>query len=953
MSDLIYNDYSNAKKVLSSIESELNCCDEFIFSLAFISESGIACLLQSLKELEEKNIKGKIVTSNYLFFNTPKALNKLASFKNIELKIFDSSSGTGFHTKAYIFRKSDTYSVIVGSSNLTAAALTCNKEWNTYTLCNKNGLNTDFLNSVLTNFSSLWEASLPYAQYSSIYEKEYKKHHDKTFLVENIEEKDSPQIKANTMQQDFLKRFKALHETGKKALLISATGTGKTYAAALAMKEIKAKKVLFIVHREQIAKKSLESFRKIFSDNTSMALLSGNNKNFDSDFIFSTIQTLSKDEILKNFSPDFFNEIIIDEVHKAGAGSYLKVINYFKPDFLLGMSASPDRTDSFNIYELFDHNIVYEIRLKDALNQNLLCPFHYFAISDLRINGEEIDDLSSFSKLTCDERVSHIIDKLEYYSYSGTRVKGLIFCSSNDEAKVLSQKFNLLNYNTLALSGENSISEREEALYRLTCDDAANTNKLDYIFTVDIFNEGIDILCLNQVIMLRPTQSSIIFIQQLGRGLRKHKDKEFLIVIDFIANYKNNFLIPKALSSDKNNDKDSMRYFLTQATKSLPGSSTISFDKISKDKIYTAIDSAKLNNILELVKSYTDLKNKLGKIPDYKEFDEFSDVDFSVLFMCSGSYPHFLSLKESLYTNKFSSEQFEVFQFISQNLILSKKSEELLILKLLCKYFSSGSYIIDFDSFFNKLSELLLLKYNRVFTKAAFDISFRILTNKYVTSSISAKKYKNCIFFDIKDDCVCITEAFLNLLDCEAFFTELNDLLDYGLFRYDKRYANNLYKDTLFVLYEKYTYQDICKLFSWKINYVPLAIGGYKYDADTKTLPVFINYDIDENSFNKDYVHGFLSHDEFTSMSKPGRKLDSKEISYFYDSQTRIYLFMRKNKNDKSCANEFYFLGEMKTFKDPVLVRRIQSKDSVVSFNFKLLTPLRDDLYDYFTRDKI
>ena len=950
--NFLYNDYTSAKKVLSHIEKGLYSCDEFIFSVAFISESGLTCLLECLNYLEKNNIKGKILTSNYLYFNKPKVLDRLLKFKNIELKIFDTNSGTGFHTKGYIFKRDYNYTIISGSSNLTSNALTTNKEWNTLISCTMYDKNHEFLISILDNFYSLWNEAIHYKDFRENYIKDYNLHLPVNNSPQTVEiALDTKNITANSMQKDFINKFLDLHKREKRALLISATGTGKTYAGALAMQKLQTKSLLFIVHREQIAKKAMESFSKIFNGEKSVALLSGNSQNFiKADFVFATIQSLHKDEFLYKFSPIEFDEIIIDEVHRAGAKSYLKVIDYFKPKFLLGMSASPDRSDDFDIYKLFNHNIVYEIRLQDALSENLLCPFHYFAISDLQIDGESLDELSSFSRLSSDERVRHIIDKATFYGYSGSRVKGLVFCSSNAEAKALSDKFNLLGFRTLSLSGNDSIETREEAIFRLSSDEPTNTKPLDYIFSVDIFNEGIDIIEVNQILMLRPTYSSIIFIQQLGRGLRKAKNKEFLVVIDFIANYKNNFLIPLALSGDKDLDKDKLRFFISQGNKSIPGSSTISFDEISKSKIYSAIDNARFDNLMELNKAYINLKQRLGKIPTYKDFDNFSTISMSKLFSISGSYPHFLSLKEKLYTKSFTSTQFEMLKFISQNLILSKKIEELLILSLLIKNFKNGKSYIDLSI----LKQYLYTNYNRIYSPLMLDISYKILTNRYVTSSTTAKKFKNSIFIDkIDNDKIYADANFYKLLNNSDFFIELDLLLDYGIEHYDKLYNENLYKDTLFVLYEKYTYQDICKLFSWKINYVPLAIGGYKYDSETKTLPIFINYDIDENSFNKDYTHGFLSTDLFTSMSKPKRTLDSKEISYFYKEDTKIYLFVRKNKNDKDSANEFYFLGEMKTINEPRQVHRKLSSDTVVAFDFKLLDKVKDDLYEYFTEIKL
>ena len=509
----IYNNYLEAQKVLSTLEKELEQCDEFIFSVAFISESGLTSLLQTLEDMEKRIIPGKILTTNYLYFNTPKALDKLNKFKNIELKIYDSEKNKhGFHTKGYLFRQGHKWNILMGSSNLTSAALTINKEWNTLV-----EEDLEHSSKVLEEFNSLWNQSVKYSDIREKYIKNFSVNNTRSKKEEKII---SEEINPNKMQQSFIKNLEKLREQDNRGLLISATGTGKTFAAAFGMKSIDAKKVLFIVHREQIARQALETFKLIFGNSRSYGLLTGQNKNTEADFIFATIQTISKQEVYQSFSKNYFDEIIIDEVHRVGAESYLRVMDYFKPTFYLGMTASPDRTDSFNIYELFNNNIVYEVRLKEAMENDLLCPFHYFGISDLEIDGQPIDELSDFSKLYSDKRVNHIIDRINYYGYSGNRVKGLVFCSSKQEAKALSDEFNKKGYKTTSLTGEDSQERREREVERLVADSG---DVLDYIFTVDIFNEGVDIPEVNQVVMLRPTQSAIVFIQQLGRGLRKSK----------------------------------------------------------------------------------------------------------------------------------------------------------------------------------------------------------------------------------------------------------------------------------------------------------------------------------------------------------------------------------------------------------------------------------------------
>ena len=351
----IYNNHLEAKKVLSTLEKELELCAEFIFSVAFISESGLTSLLQTLKNLEERNIRGKILTTDYLYFNTPKVLDKLATFKNIELRMYASSKNNhGFHTKGYLFKKKDSWNILLGSSNLTSAALTINKEWNTFV-----EEDNQLCSSILEEFHTLWNMSEDYASVKDKYKVEFLNNKQQTLkTIDNI----TDEINPNEMQQSFIENFKKLREQDNRGLLVSATGTGKTFAAAFAMKNINAKRILFIVHREQIARQALETFKIIFGNSRTYGLLTGKNKNIEADFIFATVQTISKSDVFKSFSKDCFDEIIIDEVHRAGAKSYLTIIDYFEQTFYLGMTASPDRTDSFNMYELFNNNIVYEVR---------------------------------------------------------------------------------------------------------------------------------------------------------------------------------------------------------------------------------------------------------------------------------------------------------------------------------------------------------------------------------------------------------------------------------------------------------------------------------------------------------------------------------------------------------------------------------------------------------------
>ena len=566
----VSNNYREGRKVISSIEDELLSCEEFAISVAFITMGGITPLLQTLRELEQRGIPGKVLTTDYLTFSDPKALRILANFNNIELKMFVTENAKeGFHTKGYIFKKEEMYRIIVGSSNMTLSALTTNREWNTKIVSTEQG---EYTQNVVAEFGQLWNAqqSLSFEQFIEAYTNVYTKNKIIQKQKEIARQAEVPSLEVyrlqpNSMQVGFINNLRKIYEAGEdKALLISATGTGKTYASAFATRELEFKNVLFLVHRNQIAKQALKSYRKVFDGKVSMGMVTGKYQDYDADFVFATVQTLSKEDTLSRYKKEYWDLIIIDEAHHSSADSYKKIMDYFTPKLWLGMTATPDKRDDNlegrNIYEIFNHQIAYEIRLQNAMEEDLLCPFHYFGITDLEViadTGKSSEGkVENFRYLTSDERVLNVMKQAEFFGHSGDRVKGLIFCSRIDEAKELSVKFNEKGWRTLVLSGSDSESVKSSSDRTIAGDEAEDA--LDYIISVDIFSEGVDVPEINQVIMLRPTESPIIFIQQLGRGLRKAEDKEYVVVIDFIGNYRNNFMIPIALSGDRSYNKDNI-----------------------------------------------------------------------------------------------------------------------------------------------------------------------------------------------------------------------------------------------------------------------------------------------------------------------------------------------------------------------------------------------------------
>lgn len=438
----IYNDNKNGQKVFSAIEDELLKCDEFAISVAFITRGGITPLLQTLQELEKRGIPGRILTTDYLCFSDPTALDTLASLTNIELRMYQTErAGNGFHTKGYIFQQSEEYRFIIGSSNLTQDALTKNMEWNTKLVSTSRG---EMVNSLLSEFDRLWNSDEYTKDYSEFIEEYRKKYEEKKLFdkivaeqkriatSENVPSIEAYTLQPNSMQTAFINNLLELRTRGvDKALLISATGTGKTYASAFAMRELGFKRVLFLVHRNQIAKQAKKSFERVFGSRIKTGLVLGTQHDYDADFVFATVQTLSKIENLEKFPRDYFDACIYDEAHHVSAGSYKIVMDYFMPQFTLGMTATPDKRDDNiegrNIYEIFDHNIAYEIRLQQAMEEDLLCPFHYFGITDLAMVSDEgksqEEKLENFRYLTSDERVKYVMEQAAYFGYCGGKGK--------------------------------------------------------------------------------------------------------------------------------------------------------------------------------------------------------------------------------------------------------------------------------------------------------------------------------------------------------------------------------------------------------------------------------------------------------------------------------------------------------------------------------------------------
>ena len=922
---ILVNNSDEKRYVLTDLQEELSKCTAFYFSVAFVTKNGIAMIKSQLSDLMDKKVPGKILISPYLDFNDPDAMRELLKLKNVEVRL--TPEKMQMHAKFYIFEHTGKQVLISGSSNLTHTALKINYEWNIKLTSTHNG---EFIQNTKSEFDRIWEKSeLLTPEIIDTYAQKRKKVISLTKI--NDEEKlpySAEKIVPNKMQEAALEGLRNIREQGKdRALVISATGTGKTFLSAFDVKQYNPERMLFIVHREQILKKSLIDFQKVLGFNPSEGYIYHSGDDLTGKkYIFATIQTLSREENLKAFSKDFFDYILIDEVHKAGADSYKKVMDHFTPNFYLGMTATPERTDGQNIYEIFDYNIAYEIRLQDALENDMLCPFVYFGVKDIEINGKLIDEKSNITNLTSDERVKHILNKIDFYGVCNNQVRGLIFCSSKAEARELSIKLNQHGKRTIALTGDDDINYREKVVKQL------EDGELEYILTVDIFNEGIDIPSVNQVVMLRNTQSSIIFVQQLGRGLRKHKSKDYVTII---GNYKNNYLIPIALFGDKSMNKDNYRRELREPN-ILSGLTTVNFEEVAKEQIFKSITNTVLSNMKILKDAYTDLENKLGRTPMLIDHLTFDNID-PIVFFNNNSFKNYADV-----INKFSNKSIELtdtesnwLSFITFELLPGKRKHELLLLQELIK---NGE--VSKDKFIE------ILETEQLSTKDSIISSVENVLSLQFLKSQEVKKFGTEPLVTLEKNVYKLNSEVLDCFKNSDFALLFNDVIKAGL------YKTNDYPE-IFTIGQKYSRRDVCKLLNWSKDEPPLNIGGYKLDKNTNTCPIFITYHKDDEiSDTIKYEDELLNETTLKWFSKNKRTLESPDVKTIINSPENgldLKLFIIK---DDAEGGDFYYLGDLTIVPSTVeeLVRPLESgNESIVTMNFKLDNPIPDTLYRYIT----
>lgn len=900
MKDLFLTNYSDLS-FLDRIKDCFKKCNSFTLSVSFIKKAGLVLFQREIEEALERGAKGRIITSTYQNFTDIASLKDFLAWQNkydnfechLDMNCFGEN---GFHSKGYLFEYDDSIEIIVGSSNITRFALLKNIEWN-ISLISKN--NIESYDEAIKNFEYLWDRTFKLSedvikQYNFVLDYAIEKW-DMDYinpLTQNIV--------PNSMQRKALKELTRYRDTGvKRALIISATGSGKTYLAAFDARNFDAKRVLFVVHRETILKDAKQTFMNVFGAEKTCGLYTGNSKDLDCDFVFASSNMLARH--LTEFDKNEFDYICYDEVHHIVAECGKKILNYFNPEFLLGLTATPERMDNQDIFELFEQNVPFELRLRDAINNDLVVPFHYYGIRDDLINYGE-DDKNKVSKNIAEsDNIDFIVKEIEKHRLPNEKLKAVAFCTNIAHCSLMANELAMRGYSTVALTGENNTGERIKAFNDLQDE----TNDLEIICTVDILNEGVDIPAINTVLFLRPTESSTIFLQQLGRGLRKYQNKQYLTVLDFIGNdYSRSVQIALALGTlgkTTYTEKAYLKNLIESDYKTLniPGVE-IHIDELSKKEIVRFIDQENFNKKSFLKKDYKNFKKYLNKdsIPthmDYLESEIAPDLNRFIKSKIGGkrirSYYEFLTMIGEENLPIFTEEEIKLIDSIEELLPIVRLDEFLII-----------NYLLHH----NEINIDKIIGYNSRVTNETLNNAIQFLTNKevLVNNQLSVDNISN-----IKD--------------------YLEDLINYGINRYEiefgdfegkyKLYANYSKEQTMTSINRKYT--------------MDILLKGTYFDTETGDTYVYVGLKKDKAKQERtDYKDKFISPSIFQWESENNVTIDNS-IGLKLKNTKNIYVFVRKMDDEDNIILPFTYFGTGKFTN----MRESHVKDQKTGASYKTL----------------
>ena len=917
LNELIINEKAKFMNFFVHLKNELMTCKKFYFIVSFIKYSGIQLLISTLDELEALGIQGEIITSVYLNITDPKALSKLLSYKNIKVKIYNNSNES-FHTKAYLFEKEKYHTCIIGSSNISQSALYSAEEWNVKLTDNDF---FDIYNQSFNQFQKLWNSNEA-IELTEDFVGKYEEYREKnrpqnTFDYRKIQTEKKKFI-PNSMQIEILEKLKNTRESGNnRGLVVAATGTGKTYLAAMDVKDFfknrKNSSFLFIAHREELLDNAIRVFSDILHiDKENFGRIFSGNKEVGHNMIFASVQSLRN--CYKEFDTDKFHYIIIDEFHHASASSYETIIHYFKPEFLLGLTATPERMDGKDILALCDYNLVGEMGMRKAMEKDLIVPFHYFGVNDITVDYEKIpyrngkyDEEILSNDLSVSIRTDYIVEKMEKFGYDGKYMSGIAFCQNIKHALYMKNEFSRKGYKSELLTSKINLTERSKIL------ESFRNKEIEILCVVDILNEGIDIPDINLLLFLRPTLSSTVFIQQIGRGLRKSVGKDFVTIIDFIGNHRKDYLITKVFSDEIHNKsflyekKEKIIEQIKNQFANIPGASYIELDRICQERIIDKIEKINFTSRNALKEMYNEFKNDIGKSPE--EFLEISDFDSNIEL--------FVELVTKVGSFYETQVQFENDNFIKYYRMKNPKTDLLAYMEKKIRLCEPFTY--------------LTVKF---FLKSKYE--GQNLRNKYINSEILLSEYKK--YFSIKDkfkNFYLLERIFNELIEdeilevdlygykiskkYEAIFYEedknfekrLSDLINLGLNEFRKNDIEE-FNDNVLITHKEYKRIDLQILLDSK---VPKGTWRAGYANTEKDICLFITNDKShimqenlkyDNSLHSDEIIQWISQPKTYHSSSVGQMfIKHREKNMKVHIFARKYAFMNGNK-----TNPFIYLGQ-------------------------------------------